>query len=87
MEEEIMKDNKNNIILSEEELCGISGGRVAGAAWTQKGMTYYRIARGDTLQDIAVRFHTSSEAIKALNPILLKSLDSGIHEGQEIRIS
>ena len=87
MTEEIKMNQKeeNMIMLNDEEITKASGGAARGQEWQQLGMTYYRIARGDTLSDIARRFHTSSEAIKALNPILINTLD-GIREGWEIRV-
>ena len=81
-----MKENgENMMMLKDEEMTAAVGGSARGAEWRQLGMTYYRIARGDTLNDIARRFNTSSEAIKALNPILIKNLD-GLKEGCEIRV-
>ena len=48
-------------------------------------MTFYRIASGDTLSEIAYRFHTTCEAIKALNPTLIKDINR-INAGWEIRV-
>ena len=80
-------ENKMNNRIPDEDLADVIGGVARGVQWTQQGMTFYRVARGDTLQDIAERFHTSGETIKALNPGLLKSFDKPFQEGQEIRIS
>ena len=81
-----MKQNGDTMImLNDEETKAAVGGVAKGAEWKLKGRTYYRIARGDTLGEIASRFHTSGEAIKALNPILIKSLGE-LQEGWEIRV-
>ena len=79
-------ENRNNGMIPDDELISVSGGVARGTEIKQMGTTYYRIARGDTLQDIAERFHTSSEAIRALNPALIKNIDASLREGQEIRI-
>ncbi len=72
-------------ILNDNELNNVSGGSAKGAEWTQGGMTFYRIAFGDTLSEIAARFGTSCEAIKALNPTLIKDINK-IQAGWEIRV-
>ena len=48
-------------------------------------MTFYRIVFGDTLSEIAYRFHTSVYAIQALNPTLIKDVNK-IQAGWEIRV-
>lgn len=73
------------IMLNDEETAAASGGTAKGAEWKFGGMTYYRVAQGDTLNEIARRFNTSTEAIKALNPVLIKNLD-GIKVGMELRV-
>ena len=80
-----MKHNGGLVMLNDDEMAGTVGGVTRGQVWTFQGMTYYRVAFGDTLNDIARRFNTSSEAIKALNPILIKNLD-GIQIGMELRV-
>ena len=79
-------------IINEKELNEVSGGTAAGPSWTQNGMTFYRIVFGDTLivfgdtlSEIAARFHTSCYAIQALNPTLIKDINV-IKAGWEIRV-
>ncbi len=72
-------------ILKDEVLEEAVGGSARGPEWSQGGMTFYRIASGDTLSEIAYRFHTSCEAIKALNPTLIKDINK-IQAGWEIRV-
>ena len=72
-------------ILKDEVLEEAVGGGARGPEWSQGGMTFYRIASGDTLSEIAYRFHTSCEAIKALNPTLIKDINK-IQAGWEIRV-
>ena len=72
-------------IINEKELNEVSGGTAAGPAWTQNGMTFYRIVFGDTLSEIAYRFHTTAYAIQALNPTLIKDINK-IQAGWEIRV-
>ena len=72
-------------ILKDEVLEEATGGSARGPEWSQGGMTFYRIASGDTLSEIAYRFHTSCEAIKALNPTLIKDINK-IQAGWEIRV-
>ena len=73
------------MMLIDEQTAAAVGGTAKGAEWKFQGMTYYRVAQGDTLNEIARRFNTSSEAIKALNPVLIKNLD-GIRVGMELRV-
>ena len=54
-------------MMNDEEIAVAGGGTAKGAEWKFQGMTFYRVAQGDTLNDIARRFNTSSETIKALN--------------------
>ncbi len=72
-------------IIKENELNEVSGGGARGAEWTQGGMTFYRIAYGDTLSEIAMRFGTTCQAIQALNPTLIKDINK-IGAGWEIRV-
>lgn len=74
------------MMLNDEETAVATGGTAKGAVWELKGMTYYRVAQGDTLTEIARRFNTSSEAIKALNPVLIKNINKGITVGMELRV-
>ena len=67
------------------ELNEVTGGGARGVEWTQGGMTFYRIASGDTLSEIAVRFHTTCQAIQALNPTLIRDINK-IGAGWEIRV-
>ena len=73
------------MMLNDEQTAVAAGGTAKGAEWKFQDMTYYRVAQGDTLNEIARRFNTSSEAIKALNPVLIKNLD-GIRVGMELRV-
>ena len=73
------------MMLNDEQTAAAVGGTAKGAEWKFQGRTYYRVAQGDTLNEIARRFNTSSEAIKALNPVLIKNLD-GIKVGMELRV-
>ena len=72
-------------IIKDEVLEEAVGGSARGPEWTQGGMTFYRIASGDTLSEIAYRFHTTCEAIKSLNPTLIKDINK-INAGWEIRV-
>ena len=72
-------------MMNDEEIAVAGGGTAKGAEWKFQGMTFYRVAQGDTLNDLARRFNTSSETIKALNPVLIKNLD-GIKVGMELRV-
>ena len=73
------------MMLNDEQTAAAVGGTAKGAEWKFQGMTYYRVAQGDTLNEIARRVNTSSEAITALNPVLIKNLD-GIRVGMELRV-
>ena len=55
-------------IINDKELNEVSGGTAAGPSWTQNGMTFYRIVFGDTLSEIALRFHTTAYAIQGPRP-------------------
>ena len=72
-------------MLNDEEIFNATGGTASGNEWKFQGMTYYRVAQGDTLNDIARRFNTSGEAIKALNPILIKNFGE-LRVGMELRV-
>ena len=72
-------------IINEKEMNEVSGGTAAGPAWTQNGMTFYRIVWGDTLLEIAMRFNTTMYAIQAHNPTLIKDVNK-IQAGWEIRV-
>lgn len=71
--------------LNDEVVEGVSGGGANGPSWVDGGATYYRIVRGDTLSEIAVRFGTSIYNIQALNRDLIKNVDL-IKEGWTIRV-
>ena len=61
--------------ISDEVVKEVSGGTAQGEVWTDHGMVMYRVAYGDTLSEIALRFHTTCEAIKAFNPDLIKDIN------------
>ena len=71
--------------LNDEAVEGVSGGGANGPSWVDGGATYYRIVRGDTLSEIAVRFNTNIYNIQALNRELIKNVDV-IREGWTIRV-
>ena len=72
-------------VLNDQEVEGVSGGGANGPSWVDGGATYYRIVRGDTLSEIAVRFGTNAYAIQRLNPTVIKNIDL-IKEGWVIRV-
>ena len=79
---------EKELIRNEEKMSAVTGGSSLsgrGAEWTRNGMTYYRVAQGDTLSSIAQRFHTSNEEIRALNPMLIRTFDE-VKAGWELRI-
>ena len=81
-----MKQNGDKMtMLNDDEIFNAVGGTARGNEWKFQGMTYYRVAQGDSLSDIARRFNTSSEAIKALNPVLIKNFGE-LHAGMELRV-
>ena len=61
--------------ITDEIIEDVSGGTAQGEVWTDHGMVMYRVAYGDTLSEIALRFQTTCEAIKALNPDLIKDIN------------
>ena len=71
--------------LNDEAVEGVSGGGANGPTWVDGGATYYRVVRGDTLSEIAVRFGTNIYNIQALNRDLIKNVDL-IKEGWTIRV-
>ena len=71
--------------LNDAAVEGVSGGGANGPSWDDGGATYYRIVRGDTLSEIAVRFNTNIYSIQALNRELIKNVDL-IREGWTIRV-
>ena len=80
--------NGEGIIMSEEKMTEVTGGAATsgkGEQWTRGGKTFYRVAMGDTLPGIAQRFNTSSEEIRALNPVLIKTFDE-VRVGWELRV-
>ena len=70
--------------LSDQEVSSVSGGGANGVFWQDGAVIWYRIASGDTLSEIAVRFHTTIWNIKAMNPIIT-NVDL-IREGWELRV-
>ena len=81
-------NEEKNLIRDEENMTEVVGGSSLsgrGGEWTRDGMTYYRVAQGDTLSSIAQRFHTSKEEIRALNPMLIRTFDE-VNAGCELRI-
>ena len=72
--------------LNDEAMDSVSGGKGAdGPSWVDGGATYYRVVRGDTLSEIAVRFGTSVWNIQSLNRDVIKNVDL-IREGWVIRV-
>ena len=71
--------------MKENNLNEVSGGGASGNAWQEHGMTYYYVEEGDNLFDISMRFGTTCEAIKALNPKLITDINR-IVSGWTIRI-
>ena len=61
--------------INDEAINEVAGGTAQGEVWTDHGMVMYRVAYGDTLSEIAMRFNTTCEAIKALNPELIKDIN------------
>ena len=72
-------------VLNDQEAESVSGGGANGPSWVDGGATYYRVVRGDTLSEIAVRFGTSIWNIQALNRDVIKNVDL-IREGWVIRV-
>ena len=71
--------------INEKDLNEVTGGTADGMHWSNGGCTFYRIASGDTLSDIAERFHTTVPTIAALNPALIEDVDC-IQVGWVIRV-
>ena len=72
--------------LNDQQVAGVSGGAHAnGQSWYEGGATYYRIAPGDYLGNIAQRFGTNIYAIQRLNPGVIKNVDV-IRAGDVIRV-
>ena len=74
-------------ILNDNQLNAVSGGatHANGQYWSDGGATYYRIAAGDYLGNIAQLFGTSPYAIQQLNPGVIKNIDV-IRAGDVIRV-
>ena len=74
-------------ILNDNQLNAVSGGaaHANGQYWSDGGATYYRIAPGDYLGNIAQLFGTTPYAIQALNPGVIKKIDV-IRAGDVIRV-
>ena len=74
-------------VLNDQEVANVSGGaaHANGNYWSEGGATYYRIAPGDYLGSIAAMFGTSANAIKQLNPGVIKNVDL-IRAGDVIRV-
>ena len=77
-----MSELKN---INDGDLNEVAGGTAAGLHWTDGGCTFYRIASGDTLSDIAAKFHTDVPTIAALNPALIEDVNF-IQVGWVIRV-
>ena len=71
--------------LHDDAVAGVAGGGANGPVWTEGGATYYRVVRGDTLSEIALKYGTTVYNIQALNRELIKNIDV-IREGWVIRI-
>ena len=73
--------------LNDNQLNAVSGGaaHANGQYWSDGGATYYRIAAGDYLGNIAQLFGTSPYAIQQLNPGVIKNIDV-IRAGDVIRV-
>ena len=74
-------------VLNEQEAANVAGGaaHANGQYWSDGGATYYRIAPGDYLGNIAQRFGTNVYAIQRLNPGVIKNVDV-IRAGDVIRV-
>ncbi len=74
-------------VLNDQEMENVSGGaaHANGQYWNDGGATYYRIAAGDYLGNIAALFGTTAEAIKNLNPGVIKNVNM-IRAGDIIRV-
>ena len=74
-------------VLNEQEAANVAGGaaHANGQEWSEGGATYYRIAPGDYLGNIAQRFGTNIYAIQRLNPGVIKNVDV-IRAGDVIRV-
>ena len=77
-----MSELKN---INDSELNQVAGGTANGESWSDGTCTFYRVASGDTLSDIARRFHTDVPTIAALNPVLIEDVNF-IQVGWEIRV-
>ena len=73
--------------LNDNQLNAVTGGaaHANGQYWSDGGATYYRIAAGDYLGNIAQLFGTSAYAIQQLNPGVIKNIDV-IRAGDVIRV-
>ena len=73
--------------LNDQQAGNVTGGaaHANGQYWTEGGATYYRIAPGDYLGNIAQRFGTNVYAIQRLNPGVIKNVDV-IRAGDVIRV-
>ncbi len=65
-------------VLCDPETEIVSGGsaHANGQWWNERGETYYRIAPGDYLENIASLFGTSVSAIQRLNPRTLQGAEA-----------
>ena len=71
--------------INDQDMSKVAGGGANGPVWTEGGATYYRVVRGDTLSEIALKYGTTIYNIQALNRDLIKNVDV-IREGWVIRI-
>ncbi len=74
-------------VLNDQEVENVSGGaaHANGQWWNDGSATYYRIAPGDYLGNIAALFGTNAYAIQRLNPNTIKSIEV-IRAGDVIRV-
>ena len=73
-----MADLENQVPMNENDLDEVSGG---GGGFND--FVYYTVVKGDTLTRIAHRFHSSVDAIAAMNGIQNKNF---IRIGQVLKI-
>ena len=74
-------------IINDQQAANVTGGaaHANGQYWSDGGATYYRVAPGDYLGNIAAMFGTSPYAIQQLNPGVIKNIVV-IRAGDVIRV-
>ena len=80
-----MTDKMRAIEEQEAEMVNGGAAHANGQYWNDGGATYYRIAPGDYLGNIAALFGTNPYAIQQLNPGVIKSIEV-IRAGDIIRV-